>query len=268
MIMKKRLLLVATAVALLFGFSACEGESIDLTQLSGKDLLGHIHLKPSSPQRGSWGMQNSDIMRNGDSLLFKSALCCVKLETEGVEGVEGDIDVGASFFGSFSDVLVNANNEIQFPLIGINLRDTLPQNHNGDYPINIPMVTGDFSFIEDLNTNNWNYYLINNDIEVQGERPNIMIIAVDTVEFYVCFEGNIHLDEFSAVGQRVKGQVKDVKAFHITKDQIQLLLAMDESVRNNINLRTYLPTVTLNGNISSMRMASENVNVIEALEEL
>lgn len=265
MIMKKRLLLVATAVALLFGFSACEGESIDLTQLSGKDLLGHIHLKASDQNNHINVLQNDPIMSpDVDSMRFKSALCCVKIDTNGLGGIEKVIDAGASFFGSYSEVMVDANNNIQWPLIGINLSDTVP----GDYQIEIPMVEGDISFIENLNQNNWKYYLLNNDIEIQGGHPNMMIIAVDTNKYYVCYEGKIRLDEFSAVGQRVKGRVQNVKAFYITNDQVRAIIRMSEADRNSLQLDRYLPTVTLNGEISSMRMASENVNVIEALEEL
>lgn len=274
-IMKKRILLIATAVACMFGFSACTEDDAAAIQnaaqqLADSGVLGHIYLVPSNQNDGIWGQHNSAIM-NADSLKFKSGLCCVKLNTEGVSGVDVDeVDLGVLSFGSFSDVVVNANNEVQFPLIGFNLRDTMPQNHNGDYPISIPTVEveGDFSFIEDLNENNWNYYLTHNNIEVTGvgERPNIMIIAVNENEYYVCYSGKIHIDSFPAVAGRLNGQVVNVKAFRVTKEAIPLLINYDN--RANSILAALLPTVTLNGEISIPRMTSENVSVIEALDHL
>jgi len=273
--MKKRILLIATAVACMFGFSACtEDDAASIRdaaqQLADSGVLGHVNLAPSNQNNGIMGMQNAAIMYN-DSLKFKSGLCCVKIDPQGVSGIdEGEVDLGVLSFGSFSDVLIDENNQVQFPLVGFNLRDTTPATHNGDYPIAIPTVNveGDFSFIEDLNENNWNYYLTHNDIQVSGvgERPNIMIIAVNENEYYVCYSGKIHVDEFPAVGQRMIGQVVNVKAFRVTKEAIPLLLNYDQ--RSTSILTALLPTVTLNGEISIPRMTSENVKVIEALEHL
>ena len=259
--MKKRILLIATAVACMFGFSACSGDDAAAIQnaaqqLADSGVLGHIYLVPSNQNNGLLGEHNAAIM-NSDSLKFKSGLCCVKLNTQGVSGVDVDeVDLGVLCFGSEKDVVVNSNNEVQFPLIGFNLRDTTPQLHNGDYPISIPTVEveGDFSFIEDLNRNNWNYYLTNNNIQVTGvgERPNIMIIAVNEEEYYVCYSGKIHIDAFPAVAGRMNGQVVNVKAFRVTKTGLPFLIGYEN--RANSILAALLPTVTLNGEISIPRM--------------
>ena len=263
--MKKSILLIAAAVVCMMGFSACEGESVDISQLSGTDMLGHIYLTPSNQNDGFGGYHNAAIMSN-DSVKFNSGLCCVKLNTTGVGVGVDELDLGTLFFGSERDVLVISNNEIQFPLIGINLRDTTPQEHNGNYAIHIPMVEGDFSFIDSLNENNWNYYLTNTNIRISGEPANIMVIAVSEDEFYVCYDGNIHIDEWATEGNRIQGQVQNVKAFRVTRESLPALLALPE--RATTLLSAYLPTVTLNGVISSPRMTSENVSVIEALDQL
>lgn len=260
--MKKSILFIATAVACMLGFSACEGESVDLAQqLSGTDLFGHIYLTPSQQNNGAGGYQNAAIM-NRDSVKFNSGLCCVKLNTTGVGVGMDSLDLGTLFFGSERDVIVNSNKEIQFPLIGINLRDSVP----GDYNLRIPEVNGDFTFLDSLSENNWNHYLTHTNITINGEDANIMVIAVNEDEFYVCYAGNIHIDQWAAVGGRVQGQVQNAQAIRITKDILSNLPLLGG--RSIQYLTQYLPTVTLNGVISSARMTSENVSVIEALDQL
>lgn len=266
--MKKRILFIATAVACMIGFSACQGDDLaDLSQLADQladtDLLGHIHLKASAQQNGTGGLQNHEMMTTNDSILFKSGVCCAKV-TVSDSSQSATHDVGAMFFGSTSSVLVNENHEIQFPLIGINLRDSLP----GDYTINIPMTQGDFNFIDDLNENNWRYYLTHNDIQIQGvDQANMMVIAPTDSTYYICYQGTIHISEFPVVGQRVKGSV-NVQAFYITNRQVELLSQMPSAARANINLPDYLPTVTLNGVFESPRMNSENLEVINTLDNM
>ena len=60
--MKKSILFIAAAVACMMGFSACEGEGVDISQLSGTDLFGHIYLTPSNQNNGYGGYQNATIM--------------------------------------------------------------------------------------------------------------------------------------------------------------------------------------------------------------
>ena len=162
--------------------------------------------------------------------------------------------------------LAASRTEVTPEAIGINLRDTTPELNNGNYAIRIPMVEGDFSFIDSLNENNWNYYLTNTNIQIAGEPANIMVIALSEDEFYVCYDGNIHIDEWAAVGNRIQGQVQNVKAFRVTREILPALVALPE--RATTLLSAYLPTVTFNGVISSARMTSENVSVIEALDQL
>jgi hypothetical protein len=255
--MKKTLFVIAVAVAMAFGFTACEDDL---------GLLGSINLTTSNAN-------GEQAYVDGQTFNFHSAICNVNLSNVHIQydslGIDTVVNgsLGAVFVGT-TDNLLSAEdfNNITFPLVGINLRDTTPQAHNGNYAIHIPMVEGDFSFIDSLNENNWNYYLTNTNIRIDGEPANIMVIAVSEDEFYVCYDGNIHIDEWATVGNRIQGQVQNVKAFRVTRESLPALLDLPE--RATTLLSAYLPTVTLNGVISSPRMPSENVSVIEALDQL
>ena len=48
--MKKTLLFMAAAMVCMFGMTSCDGETIDLSQFSGQDILGHITLVVSEAQ--------------------------------------------------------------------------------------------------------------------------------------------------------------------------------------------------------------------------
>jgi len=256
--MKKSILVIATAVACMLGFSACDGNEAQLQnqlqQYAGSDLLGHIYLLPSEPQNGAMFQYNHSAV-NVDTMKFKSAMCNASFTYEGeMTDSAVVVDAGALFFGSYTDIIAEGTVNIQFPMIGINLRDTMP----GDYTISVP--TGDFSFIEDLNEHNWSYYLTNNDIQY----GNMMVVAVSEDDYYICYEGSIHISEFSTVGTIVRGAVQNVKAFYVTKQQLELLLAIPESAREA--LTHYLPTITFNGEISSRRANIEQI--VDELEDM
>lgn len=256
--MKKRILFIATAVACMFAFTACEGDSNQLQQLqqqfAGADLLGHINLQPSDPQDGAMFAANHPSVLV-DTMKFKSALCNANFTYDG-EYVDSTVtvDAGALFFGSYTDIIAEGTVDIQFPMVGINLRDTMP----GDYAISVP--TGDFSFIEDLNEHNWSYYLTNNDIQY----GNMMVVAVGEDDYYICYQGNIHIDEFSSVGTIVRGSVQNVKAFYVTRQQLQLLLAIPDAGRQALTY--YLPRITFNGEIASRRANIQQI--VDELEEM
>jgi len=255
--MKKKFLVIATAVACMFGFTACDQDTSALQdaahQLAGQNMLGHIYLVPSDHQSGTMFMTNHAAV-NVDTMKFKSAVCNARFTYEGnLSDSNVAVNAGALFVGTYSDMLAEATGEINFPMVGMNLRDTVP----GDYAISD--VTGDFSFVSNLNDNNWKYYLTHNDVQY----GNIMIVAVSEDDYYVCYEGNIHIAKFDAIGSIVEGAVQNAKAYYVTKAQLQILLALPQTQRDY--LYNLLPHVTFNGEISSRRA---NINdVINALEE-
>lgn len=248
--MKKSIIAIATAVACMFAFSACTPEDeAQLQQLANNALdneaLGSIYLVPSNLQPGSWANQNHPSVVAGDTMWFNSSMCDTTFTYDGV-----NINPGVLFLGG--NIQTNPVH-VNFPLLGINLRD----DAHTDYPIS--SVTGDFSFVSSINENNWRYYLTHNDIQF----GNLMLIAVSENDYYICYDGNIHVDTFSAVGTIISGRIENVQAFYVTKQQLQALLLLDDNMRDY--LYALLPHVTFNGAIQSRRTVwvREVVNELE-----
>lgn len=247
--MKKSIFAIAAAAACMFTFSACEPEDQNqILQIAqdalDTDALGSIYLVPSSLQNGTLYSQNHESVVAGDTLKFNSAMCDTTFTYDGVNVYPGVLFIGGN---------IQANPaHVDFPLLGINLRDDQHQ----DYAIS--NVTGDFSFVSQLNEYNWKYYLTHNDVGID----NIMIIAVTENDYYICYDGNVHINQFSAMGTIIDGAIQNVKAFYVTKDQLAILINLPEQQRGY--LYTLLPHVTFNGEISSRR----TIWVKELVEEL
>lgn len=253
--MKKSIFAIAAAVACMFTFSACQPEDQDqLLQLAHQALenesLGSIYLVPSYLQNGTFYQQNHQSVVAGDTMRFNSAMCDTNFTYEGT-----NVYPGVLFIGGNIKLKENNDVEINFPLLGINLRDDLHQ----DYPIS--NVTGDFTFVNHINEYNWKYYLTHNDIEF----GNMMIIAVTEDDYYICYDGNVHINEFSAMGTIVSGAIQNVKAFYVTKDQLAILVNLPSQQRDY--LYTLLPHVTFNGEIASRRTVWVG-NVVDELEAM
>lgn len=247
-IMKKRLTVLAAVAACVFGFASCEDLNID--KLIEADVVGHINLYASNPTNTDKGDQ---FYANGDSTIFRSALCNVNITLE--DGNE--IDAGAVLVGCEKNLLT-ANNEadITFPLIGVNLRDTVP----GTYQINCPV--DQISFFEHLDTANWMSLITTNNISL----GNIMVVATNENAMYIGYSGSIVIDQFSTMGTLVKGHINNVEAIYVTTDQLEALWDMDEAERANVNLINNFPHITFNGEISSRR--ANVTDILEALDEM
>ena len=247
-IMKKRLTVLAAVAACVFGFASCEDLNID--KLIEADVVGHINLYASNPTNTDKGDQ---FYANGDSTIFRSALCNVNITLE--DGNE--IDAGAVLVGCEKNLLT-ANNEadITFPLIGVNLRDTVP----GTYQINCPV--DQISFFEHLDTANWMSLITTNNISL----GNIMVVATNENAMYIGYSGSIVIDQFSTMGTLVKGHINNVEAIYVTTDQLEALWEMDEAERANVNLINNFPHITFNGEISSRR--ANVTDILEALDEM
>lgn len=243
--MKKPFLFMAAAVACLFGLTACDGEEIDLGQFTGQDLLGHITLYASN-------VQGEQPYANGDTIALKSAMCNATVEI--VDGVT--VNAGSVFVATASDIVANGNTNINYPLCGINLRDTVAMN----YVISCPV--DDFSALEYARQQNWTGLLLSGTVQL----GNVLVLAADEENYYLGYEGSIDITEFSNVGSLVKGTVNNVKAFYVTKAQMQALDAMSAEERAALTPVNYFPTVTLNGEISSRRANMEDV--LTAIDEI
>ena len=243
--MKKTLLFMAAAMVCMFGMTSCDGETIDLNQFSGQDILGHITLVVSEAQEGQ-------PLAEGDTVALKSAMCDATFEI--VDGIT--VNAGSVFVGTASDIVANGNTNINYPLCGINLRDTLAGTHAVSCPVT------DFSAFEYARTGNWAALILGAGMNL----GNVVVLAMDEDNYFLGYQGSIEITEFSSVGSLVKGQINNLKAFYITKTQMEALWAMSEEERSAITPINYFQSVTLNGEISSRRANMEDV--LNSLEEL
>lgn len=250
--MKKTFLFLAAAVACMFGLTSCEGEQIDLGQFSGQDVLGHINLVATN-------VQNGQPLTEGDTIALKSAMCNVSYNFDTVyqgDSVNVNINGVALFVGTASDIVANGTTEINFPLCGINLNDTVAKTYSVNCPVD------DFSALEFVHQENWNGLFLSGSVDIE----NVFVLAVSEEDYFLGYQGSIVISEFSAVGGLVKGQINNVRAFYITKAQMEALWEMSDAQRAQISPLTYFSTVTLNGEISSRRANMDDV--LNSIEEL
>lgn len=253
--MKKRLTVIATAVACMFGFSACDGNFIDI--LEGTDILGHITLYTSNPTNGS------QAYNGGDTLRFASAMCNVNVDSVMIEAGEYsgnyDIHIGTVMVGTTDNLITNEVANITYPLCGINVRDTA----TGTYAISCPI--NDFGFFEYLDTTNYNS-LITTGLTIGNEMGNLFVVAVSEEAFYLGFSGSLTISAYGREGSLVQGSANNVDAIYVTTSQISQIANMSEAERAQINLANYFPHLTFNGEFSCRRANIEAV--MQALNEI
>ena len=240
--MKKRFFAIATAVAAMFGFAACEGEN-PFGNLNGTtDLLGHITLIASNPQNGE------QPYGEGDTLNFASAMCNINLTIEDSIAV----DKGSLFIGTEANLLQGENANITYPLIGLNLRDTAEI----EYEVNCPV--DQVSFFKTIDSTNWRSLLTEN----QPDLGNIVVLAASEHALYIGYAGTITITRFAGMGTLVQGTFNNVKAAYVTEADIE---ALAEEDIETIDIEARFPHITLNGEISSRR--ADIQAVIEQLDE-
>lgn len=246
--MRKKVFLMATAIACMFGFASCD--DLNIEKLTEADVIGHINIYASNPTNTDKGDQ---YYANGDSTNFKSALCNVNFTYED----EISIDAGSVFVGTENNLLTSTDGvEITLPLIGINLRDTVP----GSYEVNCPV--NQISFFEHLDTVNWMSLITTNNSEL----GNVVVIPTSESAMYIAYNGTIDIEQFQQMGSLVKGTINNVHAVYVTLDDVEALMALDETVRKQIDLINNFPQITLNGVISCRRA---NIGeIITALDEM
>lgn len=257
--MKKRFLALLTAVACLTALTSCDE---DLTDIFGSDdALGHITLTTSN----AMGEQSYS---NDMTIEFKSAICNVNNRTIEVDidtlGVDFDttllnVNAGSIFVGvSGVDVTTNTAN-INWPICGINLRDTL----TGNYVIDLPV--DNFDFLEYIDTTSINS-MITSGLNFRGRPCNLFAVAASRDEYYIGYSGSVNITAFEGAGTLVEGTLNNVRAVYITREQIEALLAMTPEERDAVSLSTTLPRITFNGTLSSLR--ANMTSVINRVNEL
>lgn len=247
--MKKRLLAIAAAAAMAFGFSACENS----------DLFGSIKLEASNAVAGT--VSSTQAYAAGDSVVFMSALSNVKLDslavvdtTLGVDTTVYNLDAGTLIVGSVENITKADFESLTYPLCGINLRGDQAKT----YPISCPIDKIEFfKYLDTSNVNN----LIANGLSFNDEMGNLFAVAVSEDAFYIGYDGNVVISKFGGDGSTIDGKLDNVKCVYVTVQQIEALAKL-ETVPN---LDTYFPTITFNGTITSRRLPLDTV--LKALED-
>ena len=247
--MKKRVLAIAAAAALAFGFTACDDTN----------LMGSIKLVASNPVAGT--VSSTQPYANGDSIIFISALSNVKLDTVaitdstlGIDTTVYNVNAGTMIVGSVDNITKADFESLTYPLCGINLRGEEAKAYTISCPISDLAF---FQYLNDLDVD----ALIANGLNYAGMLGNLFAIAVSEESFYIGYEGTVDITKFGGDGSTVDGTLKDVKCIYVTVPQLE------ELVKNGTSgdLTTYFPTVTFNGTISSRRLPLDTV--LKALEE-
>lgn len=247
--MKKTLSVIAIALAMVFGFTACEDDF---------GLLGSITLTSSNA--------NGDQPYAADQTFeFHSAICNVNFSNYHLLIDSLDVDttvtgsLGAVFVG-LTENLLSANDfdNITFPLVGINLRDTVAGEYAFGYPV-------DWTLIEMIDTTNMNR-MITDGIALSGMLGNLFVVAANETSFYLAVNGNINITSFGRNGELVNGSINDVQCIYITRDHLHNLMALTPEQRLSINFATEFPTITFNGRMESRRASIETV--MQALENM
>lgn len=251
--MKKNIITLAVAVMCAFSFSSCD-------ELGDLDLVGHINLTTSNPVAGLPGLTQA--YTDSTELNFKSAMCNVHIDSVYIPAGEYagtyNINAGTVMVGTTQTLISNDVANLTFPLCGINLRDTVVGTYNISMPIN------DFSFIDYLDTTDVNS-IITTGLAIGENLGNVFAVAVSDSAFYLGHSGSVSITAYGGDFQRVEGTVNNVEAIYITLEQIEYLASLTEQQRASFDLAAYLPRITFNGAISSMR-ADINA-VLDALNE-
>lgn len=263
--MKKKLTVMAFAIACMFAFASCEDNPF--THVNVADgALGEVNLVASNPVAGQLGNQ---MYADGDSIHFSSALCNVAttLEQEIIQGVTVEITVRNTIMVGLEKELteIQSESDVELPIFGLNLRDTVV----GNYPFTCPMH--DFGFVtrvkelfSDGGKTNW-LKLITQGDSLLG---NIFVIAADENGIYLAYDGSLDVTAFAAKnGNKLEGTFNNVKAAYIAFDAVEDLSDMTEAERNAIgDLTLYFPTITFNGELTSRRSDPMMNTVISAIE--
>lgn len=250
--MKKTLSVIAIAVALTFGFSACE-------EIENLGLLGNITLTASNT------LGTDQPYEAGQTFEFQSAICNAHLADVHIQNDSLGIDtvlngeLGTVFVGLTENLLSAEDfDNISFPLVGINLRDTVVGEYAFTYNI-------DWSFVEQIDTTSLNK-MITSGLAVSSGLGNVFVMAASETAFYVAISGNINISEFGGNGSLVRGTLNNVFCIYVTRAHLETLRAMPPSQRNTINLISEFPSIVFNGTMESRRASIETV--MQALDNM
>lgn len=260
--MKKTVLTLIVAALCLPMFTSCDE---DLSSILSSDALGTITLTTSQAANGE------QLYGNDSTITFKSGLCNVNHRDIHIDidtlGVDYDttllnVNAGAIYIGvNGVNVMENTAN-IDWPLFGMNLRDTVV----GTYLIRVPVNT--FSFLEYLDTSSINS-LVAEGLTFQTLPFNLFAVAANKDSYYIGYYGSVSVNNFGSYGTMIEGTFNNVKAYYITTDKIREMLALTPEQRAATTLADELPSITFNGTFTSRRANMTSViNRVNELDEV
>lgn len=260
--MKKTLLSLLVAALCLPMFASCDE---DLSSIFNSDALGTITLTTSQAANGD------QLYGNDTTVTFKSGLCNVDHRNIHIDvdtlGVDYDttllnVNAGAIYIGvNGVNVMENTAN-IDWPLFGMNLRDTVV----GTYLIRVPVNT--FAFLHFLDTTSINS-LVATGLTFQSLPFNLFAVAANKDAYYIGYHGSVSVNNFGPDGTMIEGTFNDVKAYYITTEKIREMLALSPAEQATTTLANELPSITFNGTFTSRRANMTSViNRVNEMDEV
>ena len=258
--MKKTLFTLVMAALCMPMFTSC-----DISDILDSGALGTITLTTSQAN-------GDQLYANDSTITFKSGLCNINNRNITIDvdtlGVDYDttllnVNAGTIILGvNGVNVMENTAN-IDWPLFGLNLRDTVV----GNYLIRVPV--DDFAFLAFLDTTSINS-LVASGLTFQSFPFNLFAVAVDKDHYYIGYDGSVSVTTFGSEGSMVEGTFNNVKAYYLTSDKIRELMALSPAEQAQTTLANELPSITFNGTFTSRRVnmtsAINRVNELDQVE--
>ena len=260
--MKKTLLTLVVAALCLPVFTSCDE---DLSSILNSDALGTITLTTSQAANGD------QLYGNDSTITFKSGLCNVDHRNIQIDvdtlGVDYDttllnVNAGSIYIGvNGVNVMENTAN-IDWPLFGMNLRDTVV----GNYFFFLPVQT--FAFLNYLDTSSINS-LVATGLTFQSMPFNLFAVAASKDEYYIGYSGSVSITNFGPDGTMIEGTFNNVKAYYVTTTKLREMINLGAEEWNTRTLASELPTITFNGTFTSRRANMTSViNRVNELDEV
>lgn len=258
--MKKTLLTILAAALCMPMFTSC-----DISDIMESGALGTITLTTSQAANGD------QLYADDSTITFKSGLCNINHRDIHIDvdtlGVDYDttllnVNAGTIILGvNGVNVMENTAN-IDWPLFGLNLRDTAV----GTYHFFLPVQT--FAFLNFLDTTSINS-LVATGLTFQSLPFNLFAVASTRDEYYIGYSGSVTVTSFGSEGNMVEGTFNNVKAYYVTTDKLREMIALGAAEWNTRTLASELPTITFNGTFTSRRANMTSViNRVNELDEV
>lgn len=258
--MKKTLFIIVAAALCMPMFTSC-----DISDIMDSGALGTITLTTSQAGNGD------QIYADDSTITFKSGLCNINHRDIHIDvdtlGVDYDttllnVNAGTIILGvNGVNVMENTAN-IDWPLFGMNLRDTVV----GTYNFFLPVQT--FAFLNYIDTTSINS-LVATGLTFQSFPFNLFAVAADKDHYYIGYSGSVSVTTFGSEGSMIEGTFNNVKAYYVTTTKLREMINLGASEWNTRTLAQELPTITFNGSFTSRRAnMTSAINRLNEMDEI